>query len=148
MQHTHQRVHVTVEAELGRDRTRAVAQASVRFWILETRDDGVGKPAGCRRVAWGQVTADPWTKPVRDAADRERCDRKPMAGGLEADEPEWLWPEAGHDEQIGACEERIDPVLFEPAREFDAKRWARVSSIWPRLPARPLEQGRRPQTSR
>ena len=34
-----------------------------------------------------------------------------MPCGLEADEPEWLGPEAGHDEQIGAREERIDPVL-------------------------------------
>ena len=97
----------------------------VRFRILEARDDGVGKPARCRRVAWCQVAVDPWTKPVRDAADRERRDRKPMARGLEADEPEWLGPEAGHDEQIGGGEERIDPGRIEPARELDAKPGSR-----------------------
>ena len=52
-----------------------------------------------------------------------------MARGLEADEPERLGPEAGHDEQIGGREKRIDPGRLEPARELDSKPAAHVTPV-------------------
>ncbi len=142
MQHPHQRVDVTVEAELGCDRTRAVAQASVRFWILETRDDGVGKPARCRRVAWGKVAVDPWTKPVWYAADGERrrqeADAARLRGRRARTAPARGWAATSRS---AAAKSASTPDVVEPAREDDAKRSARVTPSSRRPPATRRSRG-------
>ena len=76
----------------------------------------------------GQVAVDPRTQPVWYASDRERGNGKPMACGLEADEPEWLGPEAGHDEQIGGAEERNQPGRVDPAPKLDSDLGSRPAS--------------------
>ena len=142
MQHPHQRVDVTVEAELGCDRTRAVAQASVRFWILEARDDGVGKPARCRRVAGRKVAVDPGTKPVGNAANGKRRSRNRCRPASGPTNPNGSGHRLGTTSRSAARVERIYLFgLVEPSREDTMRSAGSRDAMWPRPPATRRSRG-------